>query len=249
MTIGDALTVLRKRSGLTLDQIAVRANYRGRSSVQKFFAAEYDPPYLDMVVAGRLARALVGEGKPPIREDEVFALTQTEKNELDRYRYLDHPGLQRDVPVYPAAYVHRSPLQEGGEAKFDFYMIDLDNPVFYAWHPPAIENRGGVSGIVLDKGAPMPRYKPGEYIFADIGQPPRIGDDVLVFIYDYDHEPDDELDHQPRSSAVGFIATLFGYAGEGVVFSTIDGAKVEKLKISTVKEMQRLLTLSDCLIP
>ena len=73
-TIGETLARLRERSGLTLDAIARVAKYANRSSVQRYFDADYDPAHLSPKVAERLADALAGHGRPPIQRTEITSL-------------------------------------------------------------------------------------------------------------------------------------------------------------------------------
>jgi len=78
-TIGTRLRELKKRTKLTLDQIAELAGYAGRSSVQEFFKDHYDPAALDAKVAHKLEQALVGRGQPTIEADEIWSLVTSER--------------------------------------------------------------------------------------------------------------------------------------------------------------------------
>lgn len=253
-TVGSQLMTLRERSGLTMGDIAAAASYRGRSSVQKFFNAEYDPPSLDMIVAGRLARALVGRGSPPIEEDEIFALTASKKNDLDRYQFKSVSGLLRDIPVYPATFAiqKRFGAEDGPVARL--YMLDLDNPIKYAWHPPCYQGRGGIYALMIFGHPLLPRYKPGDIIFIDSAEPVRFGDDICAHIAEFDADifdsPGDENQPDfPRSSAMVIFGTFERQDGDDVYIRSFDGQSVAKLSLSRVKEMTRLISISDALVP
>lgn len=71
---GSKLLALKQRSGLSLRAIAAAAGYKGASSIQRYFSADYDSEYLPPDVAERLAKAFVGKGRPAIMADEVTDL-------------------------------------------------------------------------------------------------------------------------------------------------------------------------------
>lgn len=76
MSVTGKLRALRERSGLTMGQIAKRAGWRQASSYQRYEDDRlFTQPYLPIRIAEKIARALVGQGSPPITEAEVMELT------------------------------------------------------------------------------------------------------------------------------------------------------------------------------
>jgi phage repressor protein C with HTH and peptisase S24 domain len=74
-TTGQLLLQLKARAGdPPLEEIAKLAGYKTKSGVQTFFNVNYTR-LLDTNVAMKLADALEGKGKPPVRREELFALT------------------------------------------------------------------------------------------------------------------------------------------------------------------------------
>lgn len=73
-TMGQKLSGLRERSGLSLSEVAKRAGYKGPSSVQAMFSADYDVQPLGMAIGDKLWRAFEGTGDPPISYDEIWDL-------------------------------------------------------------------------------------------------------------------------------------------------------------------------------
>lgn len=69
---GYILRKLYDKSGLSLGQIAKRAGYKGRSSVQKYFSEDYDK-YLTPNIANKLATAFEGTSVNP---SEVLELAE-----------------------------------------------------------------------------------------------------------------------------------------------------------------------------
>jgi hypothetical protein len=243
-TLGERLAALRQRSGLTLGEIAVAASYRGRSSVQKFFAADYNPPFLDRLVAKRLARAFVGKGSPPISAAEVYELTGDAGNTAEDFKFAKAVDIERDVGVYIASFIRKSSILKG-QPPLDSYAIEMDNPVKYVWHPPALTNSKGVYAIRFFKGALVPRYKPGELLFLDAGTPAKLGDDVCI---NFDEIQDPEGGSQ-ESSAISFV--LFGTVERQTVdhvhLRTIDGDTTFFVRHDEIGEMHRIISISDAL--
>lgn len=105
-TIGERLLALKARTDWTLDEIAKRAGYSGRSSVQTYFNAEYSPAALDSKVARKLADAFVGHGVPVIQADEIWSLVGAEipptvptEDELAGILHSVHVGLPPGLPL------------------------------------------------------------------------------------------------------------------------------------------------------
>lgn len=74
-TTPEALSALRRRAGLSLASLAKDAGYTGASSIQRFMSPDdFRGEFLDLDIAERFVRALVGRGEPPISEAEVYAL-------------------------------------------------------------------------------------------------------------------------------------------------------------------------------
>lgn len=71
---GTKLLALKQRSGLSLRAIAAAAGYKGASSIQRYFSADYDSEYLPPEVAERLSKVFEGKGRPAIMAEEVTEL-------------------------------------------------------------------------------------------------------------------------------------------------------------------------------
>lgn len=70
--ISAALSELREKANLTMDEVAEESGYAGRSSVQRYFN---DPGIksISTAVARKLARGMIGKGNPPISIAEFSA--------------------------------------------------------------------------------------------------------------------------------------------------------------------------------
>ena len=73
--VTSALRLLRKRAGLTIQQIAKVVGFRNGSSYQHYESPRlFKRKYLPLEVAERFADALEGRGEPPIQRSEVYSL-------------------------------------------------------------------------------------------------------------------------------------------------------------------------------
>lgn len=80
-SVATALAALRERSGLSLEQVAKAAGYKGRSSVQRYFE-DSTIETLHPKVASKLAQAFLGKGSPPIQAADLIVLTHADADHL-----------------------------------------------------------------------------------------------------------------------------------------------------------------------
>lgn len=184
LTVGQQLRQLQERAGLSYDAIARMAGYRGRSSVQRFFGVDYDPPYLPLSVAERLARAFEGTaiGKGPILAlaglPEINATTGPIVN-------AEIVKNTRDVAVYGTAL--GADLNFGGVA-VEQTTLNQGEIIGYFARPTALSGRSGVYGLYIQGASMSPRFEHGESIFVDPARPAQIGDEVVVYFRDAEQD-------------------------------------------------------------
>jgi hypothetical protein len=242
-TIGQRLNDLRGRSGLSLEDVAFKANYRGRSSVQKFFSPTYDPPALDRIVAARLARALVGHGSPPVEEAELLALAGDNVAALPNYKFKEINGLRRDVAVYGCMYVTTRPILKN-QVSLAVYTMQTADPMTYYWHPPGLMDSPDIYGVQVLKRALTPRFRPGEVVFADGIRPAKLGDDVLIQLGDLAEQLEDETFND---STLVLFGTYESLIGDLMQFRTFDQSETFKVHIDSAAALHPLVTLDEAL--
>jgi transcriptional regulator with XRE-family HTH domain len=75
LPVTESLKSLRKRAGLTMEEIATGLGYRTASGYQRYEDASiYKKKYIPMELAEGLARIWVGKGKPEVRREEIMIL-------------------------------------------------------------------------------------------------------------------------------------------------------------------------------
>jgi len=180
-TVGDALIELRKRSGLTMEQVAEKMGLAGRSSVQRFFARHLEAISVDDAL--RLADAFSGTGSPPIERSEVLALAGAETlfevapNNAVPPRYMDLP---RDVPVYGTAMGTYRDAEN--EPEIEQAYIDPSETIDWFHRLPRYADRQGIYGLYVTGTSMEPRLDDGDPLFVDPKRAPQIGDDVVVYL-------------------------------------------------------------------
>lgn len=194
-TVGSVLTALRMRAGLSLREVAEAAGYNGASSVQAYFAPDYDRRPLSGPVAVRLGKALAGKGSPPVEMDEVLKLAQIEgmgdvyvplvPEAMPNTAIAEAPTLRgqpRDVPVYGSALAADLAFDTNGNGPepVEITNFSMGEVITYVRRPPGLASQGKVYAIFVSGSSMEPRYRPGDPVFVDPKRPPAIGDDVIV---------------------------------------------------------------------
>lgn len=183
-TIGEQLRRLQERAGLSYDAIAKKAGYSGRSSVQRFFAPEYNPQFIPLSVANKLADAFAETevGRGPIMA--LAGVPETNANVI-QFQGSSLERMRRDVPVYGTAL--------GAARDFDGHAIEQTTlnrgeVIGYFPRPVVLNGRGEVYGLYIQGSSMSPRFEHGESAFVERGRTPRIGDEVVIYIRDTDQD-------------------------------------------------------------
>lgn len=189
-TIGEQLLAFKSRTGYSLDTIAKAAGFGGRSSIQRYFNEAYDPPYLPLELAEKLAAGL----SPKIDQSSVLALAGSVSTNAQPIKYegAGATELPRDVPIYGTAL--GAPQDFDGQA-IEQTMLNTGEVIGYVKRPSLLNGHPNAYGLYIQGSSMAPRFEEGETVLVSGGpRPPRIGDDVVVYLRDGD---DDE-----RASAV-----------------------------------------------
>lgn len=186
-TIGSQLRALIDLAGLSYDAVAKRAGYNGRSSVQRYFTADYDPPYLPLKVAERIASAFEGTKVSP---SDVLALAgMPERNaRVVKFEGASLAVLPRDVPIYGTSL--GAPVDFDGKG-VEQTMLNTGETIGYLPRPAALNGVRNAYGLYVQGSSMSPRYDDGEVVFvtdSTKGRPPRIGDDVVVYLRDMERD-------------------------------------------------------------
>lgn len=159
-SVPRALQYLRKRAGLTMEELARRGDFKSASSVQRYLSEDdFKERYLPPKTARRFAKSLVGLGEPPILQAEVMLLAGPE--------FANQPTIH--VPLID--------FVEAGEwaEVVDPYPAGEGSAI------PASAQVGKRSFALRIRGRSMePTYFDGDVIIVDPDVQPVPGDDVVA---------------------------------------------------------------------
>lgn len=171
-TVPQKLRKLLRRSGLSLQELAVASHYKGASSIQRYFSdSEYTREFLHPSVAHVFADALEGKGSPAITRAEVLELAGGPTSNVIAAPIA--PGAPDalwpiDVPILGTAV-------GGTDGDFE---INKGETLGYGRRPPWLTRR--IFALYV-QGTSMSRWRePGQLVYVDTARPPRPGDRVVV---------------------------------------------------------------------
>lgn len=241
-TTGQALIALKNRAGLSLEAIAARAGYRGRSSVQNFFSASYDKS-LEIDAAGKLANAFEGKGTPPIDRSEVMALTGAydSNGRVVKFEGAPDVSMARDLPIYGTSL--GAPRSFDGTA-IEQTMLNSGSVIEYRPRPVVLEGQRHAYGLYVQGSSMAPRFEDGEMVFASDSRnsrPARIGDDVIVYIRDIDAEDDGE------SACAVLVKRLVRRSASYIELEQYNPACTFKIDTTAVRRIDRVYPWGELL--
>lgn len=238
-TTGQILLQLKLRTGdLSLEEIAKRGGYSGKSSVQEYFKASYDAP-LGGKVALKLAKALAGLGSPPITESEITSLAAVIPMTNARPVEFEGASLERvrdDLPVFGTA-LGAEMLIDG--ERIEQTTLNTGDIIEYRKRPPVSHGVEKVYGLYVQGGSMYPAHRDGAFLFAQRDARLRVDDDVVVYL-----RPKDESDDGERASCV-LVKRLVKRSAQFVELEQYNPAKIFRIDMKDVLQIDRVLTADD----
>lgn len=184
-TMGEKLAAIRAQSGLSLEKLAKASGYKGRSSIQRMFEPEYDPPYLSRDLAENLAKGFDGTG---VNRGDIMALAGIPATNAAVQKFEGGSGvtLPHNLPIYGTAL--GAPREFNGHA-VEQTTLNQGEIIDYARRPTVLNGQVGAYGLYVQGESMFPRFNDGDLIFVSSGgRPPRIGDDVVVYMRDQEDD-------------------------------------------------------------
>lgn len=239
-TIGEKLIALKDRAGISLDEIAAGADYKGRSGVQRYFSREFDGP-LALRVAAKLGQAFERHGIPASEIHDLATdrvISNAKPFELEGSSSI---RMVQDLPVYGTAL--------GAERVLDGHAIEQTNLntgeiVEYRKRPTILNGRADAYGLYMQGSSMDPLHPHGSIILAERKRPPRSGDSVVVYLRrngDWD-EADDGA-----SARMVMVKRLVRQTSAFVELMQFEPAQQFKVPMTDVVQIDRVMTLDDLL--
>lgn len=240
-TVGQILLELKERAAPeTLESIAKRGGYSGKSSVQEFFKATYEGP-LSSKVAKKLVKGLVGLGEPPIQHEEVAGLADIPPANASDPIHFEGASLERarsDLPVFGAAL--------GGAVEYDGEAIELTdlntgNILEYVQRPVFLNGKENCYALYVQGSSMHPALPDGEIVVVVKGGSLGTGDNVVVYLRPRDHEDNG------RAARGVLVKELVRRTASYIELRQYEPDKVFRVATEDVVRIDRILTRREML--
>lgn len=232
-TVPKTLRALLKRAGVSMERLARDMRYAHANGIQRYLSDAYPKDRLDLDIALKFARGLVGRGVPPITEAEVMSLTGIEQllPPTNVTRAPDHElprpnSLPLDVPVYGVAV-------GGTDGDFSLNGDVVDR----VRRPPGLADNRTAFAVYVRGDSMEPRHYQGDLLYVDPLRPARSGDDVLVEL-----KP-----ARPGEPGPAYIKQLVSQTPLRLVLRQFQPAKEITIPGERVLRVSKILSLSDLL--
>lgn len=170
----------RKRAGLTQEEVAE--------------AAGVSPPQISRWENGKdgipsqRAESLSAAYRAPFAELLGDAEAVEPNARVIRFEGASDVVLPRDVPIYGSAL--GAPEDFDGRA-VEQTLLNTGEVIGHLPRPTVLNGQKAAYGLYVQGSSMAPRYEDGETVFVQDsrqGQPPRIGDEVAVYLVDFDND-------------------------------------------------------------
>lgn len=232
-TVPKTLRALLKRAGISMERLARDMGYAHASGIQRYLSDTYPKDRLDLDIAAKFARGLVGRGVPPITEAEVMSLTGIEQflPPTNVTRAPDHAPprpstLPLDVPVFGVAV-------GGTDGDFSLNGDVVDR----VRRPPGLADNRTAFAVYVRGSSMEPRFYQGDLLYVDPLRPARSGDDVLVELKPL----------RAGEPGPAYIKQLVSQTPLRVVLRQFQPAKEITIPGERVLRVSKILSLSDLL--
>lgn len=241
-TVGETLLALKQRASLPLEAIASRAGYRGKSSIQEYFKPEYVGP-LGSRAAQKLADGLAGAGTPPIDRNQVLALASLPASNAQTVQYegSSFERMSEDLPIVGTAL--GGAVHIDGEA-IEQTMLNRGEIIGYAKRPTMLNGREDAYGLYVQGSSMVPVHSEGAFLVVERKRPPRIGDDVVVYLRASGQQ--DEADDGQRARAV-LLKRLVRRTASYIELEQFNPPLTFKVAADDAMRVDRVMDLSDLL--
>lgn len=270
VSIGNALHILRGRSGLTMQQLATMMGYKNASSIQRYLTPEYgESGLLPIEIATKFAEALKDRGNPKIGAQDIYDLAGLEIGKEGMLRqptsvsgmvqalseqsakWLDLNNLdallQRgnisSLPIYGTALGADLDFVGGDGATVfvEHTNVDMTDAIDFVRRPPSLENRKDAYALIVAGNSMWPRFDDGDAVVVDSRRPLTPGDDVIVQLQDNSGQ-----DGEARVVSA-LIKRLVRRSASYVELQQFNPPATFRLPTESIKAMHKIVTMSQIL--
>lgn len=238
-TIGRRLLAFKSISGLSLDEIATRAGYKGRSGVQRYFSTDFDADVLSVSVARKLAEAFAGTG---VEADEITSLAGIPPSNAVTKRFEGAPAVDvpLDLPVFGTALGGPRDIDGAGIEQTTLNTGEIIDRIA---RPPILKGVEHAYALYVQGESMFPRFEDGDMAIITSGRhsrPPSIGDDVVLYI------ADEEVDDGQTAASV-FIKRLVRKTSDFIELRQFNPDTTFKIPAKRVLHIDRVVPWPEIL--
>lgn len=146
--------------------------------------------------------------------------------------------LHQDLPIFGTAL--GAPRVIEGEA-IEQTMLNQGDLIGYAKRPTILDGRADAYGLYVVGSSMSPVYPEGSMLLVETKKPPRVGDDVVVYL-----RPEGEDDDGSRSRAV-LVKRLVRRSASYIELEQFHPAMTFRIPAEKILRIDRVMTLGDLL--
>lgn len=183
------LKAARKRLGVTQEEMADRMGV-SVAQISRWESGRNGIPGQRIEAMSKAYEASLDE---LFENNEVFEATGVPASNatIVRFEGAADVNLPRDIPVFGTSL--GAPTEFDGTA-IEQTMLNTGETIGYLPRPTVLNGQKGAYALYVQGSSMAPRHEDGETVFVQhvrYGRPPRIGDDVVVYLRDFtDDDPD-----------------------------------------------------------
>lgn len=189
-----------------------------------------------MVVADNLVTAFAGTAVQPAEIMELTGQPFPNEAKVLQFEGASERRMRRDVPVFGTALGATEEIEGEAIEQTELHTADV---ISYLPRPVILENRPDIYGLYTQGSSMAPRFDQGETLFVDGKRPPRVGDDVVLYLRD--GEDDGE-----RIVAC-LVKRLVKQTGAFVELEQFNPPHTFKIERSRIAKLHRIIPYSELL--
>lgn len=228
----NRMAELRERKGWMRPELARRMG----TSAQQVERLEKGQRNLTQKWMERAAAALECDIVEILRDTRV-GYTPPPNAEAFRMEGASAERMHRDLPIFGTA-LGASRIVDG-EA-IEQTTLNSGEIVAYAKRPPILNGRADAYGLYVMGSSMYPVYPEGTTILAERKRPPRVGDDVVVYL-----RPEDALEDDGERARMVLVKRLVRRSATYVELHQFTPDLTFRIPRDSVLRIDRVLTLSD----
>lgn len=234
MTAGEKIASLREKRGWKRPELAQRMG----TSAQQLERLEKGQRRLTTDWLERIATALEVDVRSLFGDEGVAPAAPVPNATAFKFDGSAADRMPDDLPIWGSAL--GAERMVNGEA-IEQTMLNTGDIVGYLRRPAVLNGRADVYGLYVHGSSMDPVYCEGATIVAETKRPPRVGDDVVVYLRPEEHEDDGE-----RARGV-LVKRLVRRSGTWIELQQFNPAITFRIDAADIVRVDRVMTLGDLL--